>query len=150
MAQSLSKLYVHIVFHTKNSKDLIKADVEAELHSYIGSLIKLNDSIPIEINSVSDHIHILCIMSKNITLAKLVEAIKKNSSRWIKTKGEQYNKFSWQGGYGGFSVSPSVVEKTKIYIRSQKQHHRKISTKEEYKKLLKGYGVDFNEDYLWT
>jgi putative transposase len=120
------------------------------LHSYIGSLIKQNDSIPIEINSVPDHVHILCIMSKNITLAKLVEEIKKNSSRWIKTKGEEYKNFSWQGGYGGFSVSPSVVDKTKFYIKNQKQHHRKATIKVEYEKLLKGYGIDFNEDYLWT
>jgi REP element-mobilizing transposase RayT len=150
MAQSLTKLYVHIIFHTKNSNDIIKADIEQELHSYIGSLIKKNDSIPIEINNVPDHIHILCIMSKNISLAKLVEEIKKNSSRWIKTKGEQYKKFAWQGGYGGFSVSPSIVEKTKVYIKNQKQHHKKVTAREEYEKLLKVHGVDFNRDYLWT
>ena len=102
MAQSLSKLYVHIIFHVK-------------------STFKQNDSIPIVINGVGDHVHILCIMSKNIALAKLVEEIKKNSSRWIKTKNRYYQNFGWQGGYTGFSVSQSVHDYTKkVYRKSRK------------------------------
>ena len=85
MAQSLSKLYIHIIFHVKSTFQKIKKDDQSELYSYIGSIIKQNDSIPIIINGVGDHVHILCVMSKNIALAKLVEEIKKNSSRWIKT-----------------------------------------------------------------
>ena len=76
------------------------------------------------INGVEDHIHILCIMSKNIALAKFVEEIKRHSSRWIKTKGDHYTKFAWQGGYGGFSVGPSLHDKTKQYIKNQENHHQ--------------------------
>ena len=99
MAQSLSKLYVHIVFRVKTTFQEIKKEDRHELYAYIGSIVKQNDSIPIIINGMGDHIHILCVMSKNITLAKLVENIKSNSSRWIKTNNNYYEKFAWQGGY---------------------------------------------------
>jgi REP element-mobilizing transposase RayT len=116
----------------------------------MGSIIKDNNSIPILINGVEDHVHVLCIMSKNIALSKLIEEIKRNSSRWIKTKGKHYKNFSWQGGYGGFSVSPSLHDKTKKYIQNQETHHQKMSFKEEYLLFLKEYGIEYNEQYLWT
>ena len=120
------------------------------MYAYIGSIIKDNESIPIIINGVEDHIHILCVMSKNIALAKFVEEIKRHSSRWIKTKGNYYTKFAWQGGYGGFSVSPSLHDKSKNYIQNQERHHQKMSFKEEYLIFLKEYGIDYNEKYLWN
>jgi putative transposase len=150
MAQSLSKLFVHIVFHTKHNKKIIKDDIKAELYAYMASIIKDNDSIPIIINGVEDHVHILCVMSKNIALAKLVELIKKHSSRWIKTKAVHYLNFSWQNGYGGFSVSQSLHSTTKKYIENQVNHHKKVTFKEEYIELLKLYDIDYNDDYLWT
>ena len=149
MPQSLSKLFIHIIFHIKNPDTKIRREDKGELYSYIGSIIKDNESIPIIINGVEDHIHILCVMSKNIALAKLVEEIKRHSSRWIKTKGTHYSKFAWQGGYGGFSVSPSLHDKTKRYIQDQEKHHQKMSFKEEYLLFLKEYGVGYNENYLW-
>lgn len=150
MSQSLSKLYVHIVFHTKYNQALIKPEVEQELYAYIGGIIKENQSFPIRINGVADHIHILATMSKNIALAKFVEEIKRNSSRWIKTKGPEYQNFAWQGGYGGFSVSPSVLERVKKYIENQKEHHKKVAFRDEYLQFLTEHGVAFDEDHLWT
>ena len=149
MSQSLSKLYVHIIFHIKSPSTKIRKEEKSELYSYIGSIIKDNESIPIMINGVEDHVHILCVMSKNIALAKIVEEIKRHSSRWIKTKGSHYKKFAWQGGYGGFSVSQSLHDKTKQYIQNQEKHHQKISFMEEYLLFLKKYGMDYNEKYLW-
>jgi len=116
----------------------------------MGSIINDNKSIPIIINGVEDHIHILCVMSKNIALAKLVEEIKRHSSRWIKTKGIYYSHFKWQGGYGGFSVSSSILDKTTQYIEKQEEHHRVMTFKEEYLLFLKEYGIDYDEEYLWT
>lgn len=150
MAQSLAKLYVHIVFHTKNNEFKIRKEDRKELYAYMGAIIKDNNSIPIIINGVDDHVHVFCIMSKNIALAKLVEEIKRHSSRWIKTLSSYYNQFSWQGGYGGFSVSPSLLASTKKYIKNQESHHKKNSFKEEYLQFLKEYGVDYDENYLWT
>ncbi len=150
MAQSLSKLYIHIVFHTKNNRCLIRQQEKNDLYAYMGSIIKDNQSIPILINGVDDHVHILCVMSKNIAFAKLVEEIKRHSSRWIKTLDPYYSNFSWQGGYGGFSVSPSLHDKTKRYIENQESHHKRMSFREEYLMFLKEYGINYNEQYLWT
>ena len=148
MAQSLSKLFVHIVFHVKNKSNGIRFEEKSELYAYMASIIKDNESIPILINGVEDHVHILCVISKNIVLAKLVEGIKRHSSRWIKTKGRYYDKFAWQEGYGGFS-SPSLHDKTKEYISNQEEHHKKSSFKEEYLRFLEEYGIEYNEEYLW-
>ena len=150
MSQSLSKQYIHIVFHTKYNQDLIKPDVETELYAYLGGILQHNKSVPIAINGIENHVHILCIMSKNISLAYLLEELKRNSSRWIKTKGADYTDFAWQGGYGGFSVSQSKVDVVKKYIKDQKEHHKRETSKEEYIRFLKEYEVDYNEDYLWT
>lgn len=149
MPQSLSKLYVHIIFHTKHNEPFINSEIEKELYAYIGGIIKENDSTPIKIGGIENHIHILAVMSKNISLAKFVEEIKRNSSRWIKTKGQKFQQFAWQGGYGAFSVSQSVVERVKNYIENQKEHHKKVSFQDEYVKFLSEYGIDYNSEYLW-
>jgi len=125
MAQSLSKLFIHIIFHIKNPLAKIRKEDKNDLYAYIGAIIKDNDSIPIIINGAEDHLHILCVLSKNISLAKFVEEIKRHSSRWIKTKDPYYKKFAWQDGYSGFSVSPSLHNKTKQYIKNQENHHKK-------------------------
>jgi REP element-mobilizing transposase RayT len=150
MSQSLSKLYIHIVFHVKNNAILIREKDKHRLYAYMGSIIKSNESIPIVVNGVGDHVHILCIMSKNIALAKLVENIKRHSSRWIKTIDNYYQEFAWQGGYGGFSVSSSIHDIVKRYIENQEKHHKKTNFKEEYLKFLKEYDIDYNENYLWN
>jgi putative transposase len=149
MSQSLSKIYVQIVFHIKIGSPTIRGEDKKELFAYIGSIIKDNSSIPIIINGVENHLHILCIMSKNIALAKLTEEIKRHSSRWIKTLGVYYNQFAWQGGYGGFSVSYSAHDTVKRYIENQEEHHKKISFREELIAMLKEYRIEYNEDYLW-
>jgi REP element-mobilizing transposase RayT len=149
MSQSLSQLFTLIIFHIKNPNIFIREKEKDDLYAYIGSIIKDNKSVPILINGVKDHIHILCIMSKNIALSKLVEEIKRHSSRWIKTRSNYYKSFAWQGGYGGFSISPSLCNKTKKYIQNQQTHHKKMSFKEEYLLFLKKYGIKYNEEYLW-
>jgi len=150
MAQSLSKLYVHLVFHVKNTSVIIRDEDKKELYAYMGAIINDNESIPILINGTADHVHILFVMSKNIALAKLTEEIKRHSSRWIKTIHPQYKSFAWQSGYAGFSVSQSLHDKTKNYIQNQEEHHKKMSFKEELILFLKEYGIEYNEQYLWT
>ncbi len=87
---------------------------------------------------------------KNIALADLLEELKRNSSRWIKTKGTHYADFAWQGGYGGFSVSQSKVDVVKRYIENQKEHHKTETFKDEYIRFLKKHEIEYNEEYLWT
>ncbi|MGM0573455.1 MAG: transposase [Bacteroidota bacterium] len=106
--------------------------------------------MPIIINGTHDHVHILCVLSKTISLAKLIEEIKRHSSRWIKTPGDHYQGFAWQGGYAAFSVSQSIHDKTREYIRNQEERHKKITFREELLLFLNEYGIDHNEKYLWA
>ena len=127
---------------------MIREDIENELFSYLGGILKNYKSNPLQIGGTSDHIHILCTLPKTMAPADLVEEIKKSSSKWIKTKGAHYSNFYWQDGYGGFSVSNSGVETVKRYILSQKKHHENVSFMDEYKNLLEAYGIPFEDRYL--
>jgi putative transposase len=148
MSQSFVQFYTHIVFHTKNNKDLIHEEIEDELYSYLGGILRNLKSIPIRIGGTTNHIHVLCTLPKTMAPADLVEEIKKSSSKWIKTKGKRFAYFYWQDGYGGFSVSNFHVDVIKNYISNQKKHHMTVSAMEEYKKLLDENGVDYDEKYL--
>ena len=149
MAQSLCKIYLHIIFHVKASGPKIDATHLERVHSYIGQLINSTGCQVMCVGGVSDHIHALCLLSKNETVAHLVEEIKRNSSRWMKTLSPDYHHFAWQGGYAVFSVSQSVLEKTLNYVRNQKEHHKKVSFHDEYIQFLKLYNIEFNEQYVF-
>jgi REP element-mobilizing transposase RayT len=149
MGQSLAKNYIHIVFSTKYREPLIKESVESELYAYLGGICNNLECHSIKIGGFTDHIHILCLLSKKIALMKLVEEIKSHSSKWIKTKGDDYKNFYWQDGYGAFSVNPSEVDVVINYIANQKEHHRKKTFQDEYRAFLKKYNVEYDEQYVW-
>lgn len=149
MGQSLVKNYVHIVFSTKYRKPLIRPEIEDELYSYLGGICNKLECHVIKVGGYTDHIHILCMLSKKITLMKLMEELKAHSSKWIKTKGEQYSNFYWQNGYGAFSVKPSDVEIVKNYIANQKEHHGKKTFQNEYRAFLNTFEVEYDERYVW-
>ena len=149
MGQSLVKNYIHIVFSTKYRQHLITDDIESELHAYLGGICKKLECHPLKVGGYTDHIHILCMLSRKITLMKLLEEIKSHSSKWVKTKGDNFKDFYWQNGYGAFSVKPSEVDVVIRYIANQKEHHSKKTFQNEYKAYLKKYDVEFDERYVW-
>ena len=149
MGQSLVKNYLHIVFSTKYRQELIHEPVEKELYAYLGSVCNTMECQPIKIGGYTDHIHILCMLSKKVALMNLVEKVKSHSSKWIKTMGEEYKNFYWQDGYGGFSVNPAEVDVVINYIAGQKEHHSKKSFQTEYRAFLKKYKVEYDEMYVW-
>ena len=149
MGQSLVKNYIHIVFSTKYRQPLITDDIESELHAYLGGVCKKLECHPLKVGGYTDHIHILCMLSRKITLMKLLEEIKSHSSKWVKTKGDNFKDFYWQNGYGAFSVKPSEVDVVIRYIANQKEHHSKKTFQREYKAYLKKYDVEFDERYVW-
>jgi REP element-mobilizing transposase RayT len=149
MGQSLVKNYIHLVFSTKYREPLIDEAIESELYAYLGGICNQLECQPIKIGGFTDHIHILCMLSKKTALMKLVEELKSHSSKWIKTKGENYLNFYWQGGYGAFSVNPAEMDVVVRYIENQKEHHRKKSFQEEYRAFLKKYKVEYDERYVW-
>jgi REP element-mobilizing transposase RayT len=149
MGQSLVKNYIHLVFSTKYRQPLIHPPVEAELHAYLGGVCNRLECQSIKVGGYTDHIHILCRLSQKIALMKLVEEVKSHSSKWIKTKGEGYEKFYWQDGYGAFSVNPAAVDRVTNYIANQHAHHSKKGFQNEYRALLKKYKVEYDERYVW-
>ena len=149
MPQSLSKVYTHIIFSTKHRKNLIDEQIENDLYNYLGGICKEFESNPVQIGGHKNHVHILCLLSRKIAQMKLVQEVKQGSSKWIKTMGDQYTGFYWQEGYGIFSVSPKSVDHVIEYIKNQHIHHQKLSFKDEYRKFLKEYGVEYDERYVW-
>jgi REP element-mobilizing transposase RayT len=149
MPQSLSKIYAHITFSTKNRYPFINNEIEQELWAYLGGICKTLECSPIRVGGHLDHVHICCLLSKKITQIKLLEEIKKESSKWIKTKGKQYEKFYWQNGYAIFSVNPSETEAVVGYIENQHEHHKRLTFQDELLAFLKKYNVEYDERYLW-
>jgi len=149
MSQSLVKNYVHIVFSTKYRQKLIHPPYEAELHNYLGGTCNKLGCQTLIVGGYTDHIHILCMLSKKLALMTLVQKVKANSSRWMKTKDKSLTNFYWQNGYGAFSVNPAQVDVVKRYIERQHQHHSKQTFKKEYRGLLKKYNMEYNEKYVW-
>jgi len=149
MGQSLVKNYLHIIYSTKHRQPLIHEPAGAELYSYLGGICKNLECNPVKIGGHTDHVHILCMLSKKIAVMKLLETVKSHSSKWMKTKGASLSDFYWQDGYGAFSVSPSRVEALKDYIERQAEHHQHKTFQEEFREILKEYNVEYDERYVW-
>jgi REP element-mobilizing transposase RayT len=150
MAQTLVKLLVHIVFSTKDRRNSITPEIEPELFAYMAGTLKKLDCPCLAINGVPNHVHILIAMSKNHALSKVMEDVKKSSSKWIKTKDEKFGRFTWQEGYGAFSIGESNVEALKKYIAEQKAHHRVKPFETEFLEILKKYRVKHDPRYIWV
>jgi putative transposase len=149
MPQSLSSILIHLIFSTKSREPFLTCEIDAELYPYMASIFKAMKSPALIINGTSDHIHTLFSLSRVVTIASLVEEVKTESSKWIKTKGKQFRNFHWQSGYGAFSIGQSQVPTVRRYITRQKQHHRRVSFQDEYRKFLNVYGVEYDERYVW-
>ena len=147
MSQSLAKVYLHLVFSTKERMKLITPNIETRLHNYMSSIGNKIGCPVHQIGGTEDHVHILLEQSRNVTIAKLLETIKANSSRWIKNECKH---FSWQSGYGAFSIDQKTYEGVKKYIINQKIHHQKRTFKEEFLLLLKRANIPIDERYLWN
>lgn len=149
MPQSLTKNYVHLVFSTKYREPLLKDSIQPELFSYFGGICNNLECYPVQIGGYYDHVHILCLLSKKLALMKLLQEIKANSSKWLKTKDNSLSQFRWQDGYGAFSVNPYQIDIVKRYIENQKEHHAKKTFQNEYRAFLKKYKVEYDERYVW-
>jgi REP element-mobilizing transposase RayT len=145
--QSLAQVLVHLIFSTKNREPFLSDDVRPELHPYMATILNGKESPAILINSVEDHAHVLFRLSKNHALCDVIESLKKDSSKWIKTKGRNYRNFHWQSGYGAFSVANPTWPRWSA--SKQKEHHRRSTFQEEFRAFLKRYQVPYDERYVW-
>ena len=150
MPPSLSRMVVHLVFSTKDREPILRdPELRKSLHAYMAGILQELQCEPILINGVEDHVHVLCNLSRTLSVAKLLEELKKSSSKWMKEQGAGYARFYWQAGYGVFSVSQSNVESVKNYIAGQEEHHRTVSFQDEFRAFCRRHGVEIDERYVW-
>ncbi len=147
MPSTHSNLHYHIVFSTKERFPFISDKWRARVHAYIGGIAKNLGSVPLAVGGMSDHAHVLAGLTPSHRLDYFVRDIKADSSVFIRKEID--SKFSWQKGYGVFTVSPSAIEDVRKYVLNQEAHHRKRTFQEEYVELLIRSGTPFKEEYLW-
>ena len=148
MANTYSQLYIHLVFAVKGRASLIPHEHQEELHKYISGIISNKDCKVIAIGSMPDHVHIFIGLNPKISISDLVRDIKSNSSAFIKTKNWS-PLFSWQDGYGAFTYSRSQLSDVANYVLHQEEHHKKRTFREEYVEILKSFGVEYDERYIF-
>ncbi len=150
MPQSLAQVYLHVIFSTKNREPYLEdANLRQETYAYMSSICRGMKSPSLLIGGVADHVHILCKFARTCTMADLVKEVKRESSLWLKTKDPNLGSFYWQEGYGVFSANPYQVDTLKQYIANQEEHHREESFQDEYRRILREHGVDYDERYVW-
>lgn len=148
MPQSLSQIYIHLVFSTKGREPWIQAAVQPRLHAYLAGTLNAIDCPALVVGGMPDHMHLLFRLSRKRALSDVVKDTKVESSKWMKDDG-CVSEFSWQAGYGAFSVSASQVEAVTHYIRHQAEHHVTRTFQEEFRRMLELYQIDYNETYVW-
>jgi REP element-mobilizing transposase RayT len=150
MPQSLSRVLIHTAFSTKERAPLLSdTELRGETHAYLGGIAKQLGCDPIRVGGVADHVHLLTVLPRTMTIADFVKEVKRVSSNWIKERGGIHAKFQWQSGYGVFSVSPADVDQMVRYIEDQELHHRATGFQDEYRALLREQGIEFDERYVW-
>jgi REP element-mobilizing transposase RayT len=150
MPQSLSAVYVHLVFSTKDRKRYLQnAELRNALHAYIGAISKNLNCSPIRVGGVEDHVHVLANLARDITIGNWVKEVKRLSSIWLKTQSTDLQDFRWQRGYSCFSVSRSNLEAVTDYINRQVEHHVKMTYEDEVRALLMKHDIAFDEQYVW-
>jgi len=149
MPQSLTKLYAHLIFSTKNRQPYLDEEIRERVHGYLATIIRSLDSPWVVVGGVADHIHILFDMGKMHAPVDFVEQAKRESSKFIKTLGAKYKDFYWQRGYGMFSVGPASRDEVEAYVRNQEEHHRLKTFQDEFRAFLQRYGIAHEEQYVW-
>lgn len=148
MPQSYTNLLYHLIFSTKNRQSLILPEYQTRLYDYIGGTIRKQGGISLAINGTADHLHLLAKLRPDKSVSDVLRDLKANASGWLHEIFPALRDFSWQNGYGAFTVSASQVERVKKYIANQEAHHRRLSFRDELMALLRVNGIEFDERYV--
>jgi REP element-mobilizing transposase RayT len=139
---------IHVVFSTKNREPFLNSEIRSRIHAYLATIIRDMGSHAYRIGGNENHVHIACTLPRTISQSNFLKKIKTSSSKWI--KGQGVRKFSWQNGYGAFSIGQPQLPQLLHYIDHQLEHHKKKTFKEEYRGLLKRYKINYDESYVWN
>ena len=148
MPDSYTNLLYHIVFSTKERRPLITPEYEVRLYDYIGGTIRKVGGISLELNGTSDHIHLLAKLRPDCALSGVLRDLKANATGWMHDVFPSLRNFSWQGGYGAFTVSQSNIAAVRRYIARQKEHHRNISFRDEFIQFLRENEIAYDERFI--
>ncbi len=145
MAHSFSRIHIHLIFSTKDRRNIIAKEWQPRLWAYLAGICENQEMISLAVGGTENHVHVLLHVPPKIALAKAVVLLKANSYKWMDEHGKD---FSWQEGYGAFSVSASNLDQVTRYIQNQEAHHRKTSFEDEFRALLRKHGVEYDPKYL--
>jgi putative transposase len=146
MSHTYTKNHVHIIFSTRARKRLISKETQPKLWGYMAGICKNVGIKALAIGGIEDHIHALVELPPIMAVSKAVNLLKSNSSRWMKQRGTS---FSWQEGFGAFSVSASNIPAVKRYVLSQADHHKKITFEQEFIAFLKKHNIEYDPKYVF-
>lgn len=149
MAHTFTNMLTHAVFSTKDRAPLLNAELTEKLFPYMIGILRELKAKTLAINGVADHVHLLFVLPPSLSIADAMRILKTNSSRWVHETSATGRRFSWQSGYGAFSVSQSYVVDVVEYIRGQEEHHRKRTFQEEFVVFLEKHGIEYDERYIW-
>jgi len=149
MANTYINILVHAVFTTKNREPWLSSSLRERLYPYICGIARENSLKVLCIGGTDNHVHILLSLNSTTSIAKATQLIKGGSSKWIHDTFPEQKLFSWQEGYGAFSIGISNVDETRQYIENQEKHHSKESFCDEYLRFLRKNNINFDEKYLW-
>ncbi len=149
MTQSFSQNYQHIIFSTKDRNKWIDESWADDLYGYIGGILGRIGCKMLRAGGTSDHIHLLSIIDKNRTIPDVIRTIKSSSTTWVRNNIKNRKNFAWQTGYAAFSLGKSQIPRAERYIKNQRNHHKKNDYKDELRKFLDKYGLNYDEKYLW-
>jgi putative transposase len=150
MAQSLARLWIHLIFSTKNRFPFLSdKTIRTDVHAYLANMLRAQDCETIIVDGVDDHVHALFALSRTHSIASVVKEIKRTSSGFAKELSPKLENFLWQRGYGAFSVSQSNLDEAIRYIENQEEHHKRVTFQDEYRAFLRAYGIEYDERYVW-
>ena len=149
MPSSLTRLYVHLIFSTKDRQPFLDDTIRPRVHGCLATIVRAMQSPYVVVGGVEDHVHLLFDMGKLHAPAEFVKEVKVESSKMVKTLGAKYRKFYWQRGYGMFSVGPQHRARAEAYVRNQEQHHRNKTYRDEFVWFLRKYDIQYDDRYVW-
>ncbi len=150
MPQSLTQVYVHLVYSTKLRKPFLgDLDFRTRTHAHLAGICQNLQCPALIIGGTEDHVHLLCRFGKTMAIADLVRDSRRDPSKWVEAQQPRLTAFQWQQGYGAFSISPSHVDALKEYIANQAEHHRHVTFQEELRRICRKYGIEIDERYVW-
>lgn len=149
MAQSLSKVFIHVIFSTKHREPWLDCGIRPSMHAYLATVCRDLEAEAYRVGGTADHVHLAATLPRTLTQSDLVQKLKTSSTHWLKRQDKKFAGFAWQRGYGVFSISKSQLPALVRYIADQEVHHSTRTFQDEFRMILKRYDVAFDEKYVW-